>query len=110
MSIAGLVDFGHPFDGNDKRREKHYELADVASLAKHRHLFSFGADLDWIRENVSVYDGFAAVYIFPTLNPFLKGEPHQYRQPFGSPTPHFSTPQNSSSLPDHCTPPTPLPP
>src|ERR1700730_6668986 len=60
ISIAGLADFGRPYYGNDKRRENHYELADVASLAKHRHLLSFGADLDWIRENVSVYDGFAA--------------------------------------------------
>src|SRR5260370_39739372 len=98
MSIAGLVDFGHPFDGNDKRREKHYELADVASLAKHRHLFSFGADLDWIRENVSVYDGFAAVYIFPTLNAVQNGESDQFRHALGSPSTHFSTPKFSAVI------------
>jgi len=103
ISIAGLVDFGRPYDGNDKRRENHYELADVASLAKHRHLFSFGADLDWIRENVSVYDGFAAVYIFPTLTAFLNGEPDQYRQAFGSPGTHFSTPKYSAFIQDHWT-------
>src|ERR1700681_1578994 len=34
ISIAGLVDFGRPYDGNGKRRENHYELADVTSLAK----------------------------------------------------------------------------
>ena len=73
ISLAGLADFGRPYDGNDKRRENHYELADVASLAKGRHLVSFGGDLDLIRENVSAYDGFAAVYIFPTLNAFLNG-------------------------------------
>src|SRR3984893_2338176 len=103
ISIAGLVDFGRPYEGNDRRSENHYELNDVASFANHRHLFSFGADLDWIRENVSVYDGFAAVYIFPTLNAFLNGEPDQYRQAFGSPSTHFSTPKYSGFIQDHWT-------
>src|SRR6202051_1946847 len=71
ISIAGLADFGRPYDGDDTRRENHYELADVASVAKGRHLISFGADLDWIREKVSAYNGFGALYIFPTLNAFL---------------------------------------
>ena len=65
INIAGLIDFGRPYDGNDKRRENHYEFADLASLAKGRHLISFGADVDWIRENVSAYDGFGAVIYLP---------------------------------------------
>jgi outer membrane receptor protein involved in Fe transport len=103
ISIAGLVDFGRPYDGNDKRRENHYELADVASLAKGRHLFSFGGDLDWIRENVSAADGFGAVYIFPTLNAFLNGEPDQYRQAFGNPNTNFGSPKYSGFIQDHWT-------
>ena len=103
ISIAGLVDFGRPYDGNDKRRENHYELADVASLAKGRHLFSSGADLDWIRENVSAHDGFAALYVFPTLNAFLSGQPDQYRQTFGSPSTNFATPKDSGFIQDHWT-------
>jgi len=103
ISIAGLVDFGRPYDGNDKRRENHYELADVASLAKGRHLISFGADLDWIRENVSAYDGFGAVYVFPNLAAFLSGQPDQYRQAFGSPNTNFATPKCSGFIQDHWT-------
>jgi outer membrane receptor protein involved in Fe transport len=103
ISIAGLADFGRPYYGNDKRRENHYELADVASLAKGRHLFSFGADLDWIRENVSAYDGFGALYVFPTLNAFLSGQPDQYRQAFGSPSTKFATPKYSGFIQDHWT-------
>src|ERR1700737_1017847 len=103
ISIAGLVDFGRPYDGNGKRRENHYELADVASLAKGRHLISFGADLDWIRERVSAYDGFGAVYIFPNLNAFLSGRPDQYRQTFGNPSTHFATPKYSGFVQDHWT-------
>ena len=103
ISIAGFVDFGRSYDGNDKRRENHYELADVASLAKGRHLLSFGADLDLIRENVSGYDGFGAVYVFPNLAAFLSGQPDQYRQAFGSPSTNFATPKYSGFIQDHWT-------
>ena len=103
ISIAGLVDFGCPYAGNDSRRENHYELGDVASLATPRHLFSFGADLDWVRENVSAYDGFGAAYIFPTLDAFLNGQPDQYRQAFGNPRTNFVTPKYSDFIQDHWT-------
>ena len=103
ITIAGLIDFGRPYDGNGKRREDHYELIDVASVAKGRHLISVGADLDWIHERVSAYDGFAAVYIFPTLNAFLNGEPDQYRQAFGNSGTHFATPKYSGFIQDHWT-------
>jgi outer membrane receptor for ferrienterochelin and colicin len=104
VSIAGLVDFGRPYDGNDKRRENHYELSDVASTAKGRHLISFGGDLDWIREKVSAYDGFGAVYVFPTLDSFLNGQPDQYRQAFGNPNTNFASPRYSGFIQDHWTP------
>jgi Carboxypeptidase regulatory-like domain/TonB dependent receptor/TonB-dependent Receptor Plug Domain len=103
ISIAGLVDFGRPYDGNDRRRENHYELSDVASTAKGRHLISFGGDLDWIREKVSSYDGFGAIYNFPTLDSFLNGQPDQYRQAFGNPRTNFATPKYSGFLQDHWT-------
>jgi hypothetical protein len=44
ISIAGLVDFGRSYDGNGTRHENHYELNDLASVAKGRHLVSFGGD------------------------------------------------------------------
>jgi hypothetical protein len=103
ISIAGLIDFGRPYEGNDKRRENHYEFVDVASAAKGRHLISFGGDLDWIDEKVSAYDGFEAVYIFPSLNAFLNGQPDQYRQAFGNPSTHFATPRYSGFIQDHWT-------
>jgi outer membrane receptor for ferrienterochelin and colicin len=103
ISIAGLVDFGRPYDGNDRRRENHYELSDVASIAKGRHFVSFGGDLDWIREKASAYDGFGGVYIFPTLASFLSGQPDEYRQAFGSPTTNFATPRYSGFIQDHWT-------
>src|SRR5207244_12934072 len=52
-------------------------------------------------ENVSAYDGFGAVYIFPTLDALLNGEPDQYRQAFGNSNTHFATPKYSGFIQDH---------
>jgi outer membrane receptor protein involved in Fe transport len=101
ISIAGLVDFGRPYNGNQRRRENHYELNDVASAAKGRHLLKFGADLDWIRESVATYDGFGGIYIFPTLDSFLNGQPDEYRQVFANANTDFSTPRYSAFVQDH---------
>jgi outer membrane receptor protein involved in Fe transport len=103
ISIAGLIDFGRPYNGNDKRRENHYELSDEASAAQGRHLFSFGADLDWIRERISAYDGFGAIYVFPTLDSFVSGQPDEYRQTFGTPITSFASPRYSGFVQDHWT-------
>ena len=102
--VAGLVDLGRAYEGNARRRENHYELSDVASVQKRTHLLSFGADVDWIQEKVAAYDGFGAVYIFPTLDSFLSGQPDQYRQGFGNPNTSFTAPRYSGFMQDHWTP------
>lgn len=38
--VAGLIDFGRPYEGNDRRRENHYELSEVASIQKGAKLIS----------------------------------------------------------------------
>src|SRR5215831_1298309 len=101
--VSGLVDFGRPYEGNDRRRENHYELSDVASIQKRAHLISFGGGVDWIHEGISAYDGFGATYIFPTLDSFLNGQPDQYRQAFGDPDTSFSAPRYSGFIQDHWT-------
>src|SRR5215469_4135965 len=101
--IAGLVDFGRPYDGNSRRRENHYELSDVASIQKGVELISFGADVDWIRETISAYDGFGAVYTFPTFDSFLKGQPDEYRQAFGNPNTSFAASRYSGFIQTHWT-------
>lgn len=101
--VSGLVDFGRTYEGNDRRRENHYELSDVASIQKRAQLISFGADVDWIHEYISAYDGFGATYIFPTLDSFFNGQPDQYRQAFGDPNTSFAAPRYSGFIQDHWT-------
>jgi outer membrane receptor protein involved in Fe transport len=52
---------------------------------------------------VSAYDGFGAVYIFPTLDSFLTGQPDEYRQAFGNPKTNFAAPKYSGFFQDHWT-------
>jgi hypothetical protein len=59
--------------------------------------------LDWIREKVSACDALGAIYIFPTLEAFLSGQPDQYRQAFGNPNTNFATPKYSGFIQDHWT-------
>jgi hypothetical protein len=103
IAIAGQAAFGRSYDGNGRRRENHYELNDVASVVTGHHLISFGGDLDWIREKVSAYDGFGAIYTFPTLDSFTNGQPDQYRQAFGNPDTNFAAPRYSGFIEDHWT-------
>lgn len=101
IMVAGQVDFGRPYDGNERRRENHYELSDVASIQRGAQLISFGGDADWIHEGISAYDGFGATYIFPTLDSFLNGQPDEYRQAFGDPNRSFAAPRYSGFIQDH---------
>ncbi len=57
--------------------------------------------MDWIREMVSAYDGFGALYTFPTLDSFLSGQPDEFRQAFGNPNTNFATPKYSGFVQDH---------
>lgn len=101
--LAGLVDFGRPYNGNDRRRENHYELSDVASVQKGTQVITLGGDVDWIQESVSAYDGFGAIYIFPTLDSFMNGRPDEYRQAFGDPSTNFRALRYSGFIQDHWT-------
>lgn len=103
VTIPGLIDFGRPYRGNSFRRENHYEIVDVATVSRHRHLIRFGADIDRIQEHTVVPDGFGGIYIFPTLSSFLNGQPDQYRQAFGDPRAHYAVTKDSGFLQDHWT-------
>lgn len=103
IKIAGLVDFGRPYDGNERRHENHYQLVDVATISKGRNLITFGEDTELIHETVLAEDGFGAVYIFPTLGAFLNGQADQYRQSFGNPSTHFSAIKYGGFIQDHWT-------
>lgn len=101
IDIAGLVQFGRPYAGDSRRRENHYEVNDVASLQRRRHLLKLGADADRVTENLNVGDGFGAIYIFPSLATFLSGAADEYRQAFGNSRTAFAADKFAAFAEDH---------
>lgn len=101
VDIAGLVQFGRPYAGNNYRRENHYEINDVVSVQRSRHLIKFGGDVDRISENLNIGDGFAGAYIFPSLAAFLSGTPDSFRQAFGTPHTRFAAAKFAGFVEDH---------
>ena len=101
VDIAGLVQFGRSYAGNSHRRENHYEVNDVASMQRGRHLLKLGADGDRITENLNVGDGFGGIYIFPSLAAFLGGTPDEYRQAFGNSRTDFAADKFAAFAEDH---------
>src|SRR5262249_25725708 len=103
INIAGLVQFGRPYAGNNERTEDHYEFLNTTTVLRGRHLLKFGVDLDHIRESASVGDGFGGYYIFPSLDAFLNGTPDQYLQSWGSPNTRFAVTKYAGFFQDHWT-------
>ncbi len=103
IEIAGDVEFGRAFSGNDDRTENHYQSVDTTTILRGRHLLKFGADLDHIRESAAVDDGFGALYIFSNLAAFLSGTPDEYLQAFGTPRARFGTTRYAGFVQDHWT-------
>jgi len=101
VDIAGLVDFGRPYEGNDRHTENHYEAAYTLSMTRGSHLLKAGAAVNHVRLHSIDPDGFGAVYVFPSLADLLNGTPDSFRQAFGNPGTRFAVTSFGGFLQDH---------
>jgi hypothetical protein len=84
ITIAGLVQFGRPYDGNGQRTEKHSQITYTYSHSIGRHLWKAGVTVNHVHDQVSMADGFGGTYIFANLDDFAAGRPNEFRQAFGA--------------------------
>jgi hypothetical protein len=84
IDIAGLVNFGRPYDGNGRRTETHRQLSDTFTRSAGHHLWKAGATVNRVHLDASMADGFGGEYIFSGLAEFAAGRPDSFRQAFGS--------------------------
>jgi hypothetical protein len=84
IDIAGLVNFGRPYDGNGRRTETHRQVSYTYTHSIGHHLWKGGATLNRVHLDASMADGFGGVYIFASLADFSAGRPDSFRQAFGS--------------------------
>jgi hypothetical protein len=84
VDIAGMVEFGRPYDGNGHRTETHRQATYTYSHSIGHHLWKAGATVNRVHEDAAMADGFGGTYIFASLADFAAGRPDQFRQVFGA--------------------------
>jgi outer membrane receptor protein involved in Fe transport len=103
VEIAGLVDFGRPYDGNGSRSESHRQVTYTFSHSLRRHLWKAGGTLNRVHLDSAMADGFGGFYLFASLADFAAGVPNQFRQTFGNPDTQFAVASYGAFLEDHWT-------
>jgi len=103
MDIAGLADFGRPFEGNNTRRENHYQVTYVYARSAGNHLWKTGATINRVRERVTAPDGFGGLYLLGSLNDFFAAQPDTYIQGFGNPATDYDVTSFGGFAQDHWT-------
>jgi hypothetical protein len=101
IEIAGLLNFGRPYDGNGRRTEMHDQVIYSYSHATGRHLWKAGATLNRVHLDASMADGFGGMYLFAGLADFAAGRSDSFRQAFGSIETVYAVQNYGSFFQDH---------
>src|SRR5262249_51384974 len=101
IDINGLINFGRPYEGDDRRRENHYQAAYTLALARGAHLLKAGFAANRICLHLVAPDGFGAVYSFASLADFFAGRAASFRQAFGDPGTDFGVTSYGGFVQDH---------
>ena len=104
INIAGLVEFGRPYDGNGRRSERHYQASYTWSHSSGRHFWKAGATVNRVDEDAAMADGFGGTYIFATISDFAAGRPNTFRQALGAISTKYSVASFGAFVMDHWTP------
>ncbi len=101
VDIAGLVEFGRPYDGNGHRTETHRQAIYTYSHSAGHHLWKAGATFNRVHEDAAMADGFGGTYIFASLADFAAGLPDQFRQVFGAVDTRYAATSFGGFVEDH---------
>jgi hypothetical protein len=101
IDIAGLIDFGRPYEGNGRRTETHDQAGYTYSHQAGAHLWKAGVTYHRVTEDAAMADGFGGFYRFATPADFAAGRPLEFRQAFGSPATNFAVASYGGFVNDH---------
>jgi len=91
LEIPGVASLGQSALLDSSRTENHLQLVDSATLVRGSHMFGFGASVQRVSLDARLANRFGGVFIFPTLDDFVRGTPDVYLQGFGDPRTRYST-------------------
>jgi outer membrane receptor protein involved in Fe transport len=102
IDLAGLLNFGRPYEGNGRRTETHDQVTYTYSHASgSRHLWKTGATFNRVNLEASIADGFGGIYIFANLADFAAGQPNMFRQAFGTVNTSYAAQNFGAFVQDH---------
>ena len=101
ISITGMLDFGRPYAGNDRRSEQQVEAHDVLSWSLGSHLLKSGLVVNHTALVSEAPDGFGGIYLFNSLVDFAAGQPSFFLQSFGNPRTAYGVTSYGGFLQDH---------
>jgi outer membrane receptor for ferrienterochelin and colicin len=102
--IPGVAEFGRPYSGNDHDDQTYAQVADTFAMAGRHHFVKVGGTLTRVSATLSSLDGSGGLFVFPTLDALLNGQPESYRQTFGGSTLGMETTRVGVFAQDHWTP------
>lgn len=102
--VAGIAQFGTPWDGNSRRYETHIDLGDSVLRQHGKHLVQAGIAASHIALRSADFGGFQGLYVFPSLAALSAAQPDFYTQNYGDPDTNFSELRTAAWLQDHWTP------
>lgn len=91
LEIPGVVTLGQGYRLDGSRTEDHLEIVESAGAVAGRHQLNFGGDVDRVHLDARLANRFGGVFIFPTLQNFLAGQPDVFFQAFGNPQTAMTT-------------------
>ncbi|MCU1223260.1 MAG: TonB-dependent receptor [Edaphobacter sp.] len=101
--IPGVVLFGTPYSGNDRRFETHLEFADSISLQRRQHLFQLGGRTDRVALRTQVTDGSQGFFAFASVAALQAGNADFFSQNFGNFNTNLSEVRFAGFAQDHWT-------
>ena len=103
VDIAGLIEFGRPWDGNGRRTEQHEQATYTYSRSAGHHLLKAGTTFNRVSLDAAMADGFGGLYIYPTLADFTAGHFDEFLRILGNPATNFAVANYGSFVQDHWT-------
>lgn len=89
--IPGVATLGQFHRMNAQRTERHYQLVEQFNFTLGPHRLSTGVDVHTVTLDSVIRNRFAGIYVFPTLDDFVRGRPDVFIQAFGRPATQMTT-------------------
>src|SRR5262249_3661489 len=103
VDIAGLIEFGRPWEGNGRRTEQHEQATYTYSRSAGHHLLKAGATYNRVSLDAAMEDGFGGLYIYSTLADFTAGRLNEFLRITGNPATSFAVTNYGAFVADHWT-------